>query len=237
MGLPVQTSAPGWKRQHGCISFWTGQQEGDLPRKAPGTWAWPQGQVWTRPFASAVKYLYKTCLTSPKAKALPGVLGQQKLNMERRVHPAGQPVQRACRRPLSGYALSEQCRRHDQCCLCGLLEQADWAYGQRLEAVREGAGTMRPDRQPALSDEALEEICRALLPHSGANLFPGPCRLHDLLSAGCVGRAFIIDGGVNCSILALAHGWRMTIVLAHWATNTCWRIREGARAWRLTPGC
>ena len=153
------------------------------------------------------EYLYKTCLTGPKAEeAFARVLSQQKLNMEQQFIRQGNQYAavRAAAHYSVEYALSERCSGvTGYHFLCGLLEQADWAaMGKKLEAVRE-----KVLNHAALtvslhgSEEALAKL-RALLPGSAfAAQGRTAAKPYTEVLTAPVNEAFIIDGGVNYDIL------------------------------------
>ena len=204
----LQTQRATWLgNSTACISFWTGRQEGS-PCHAKLTWNMSLlERNLDKAIALGSEYLYKTCLTGPKAEeAFARVLSQQKLNMEQQFIQQGNQYAtvRAAAHYSVEYALSERCSGvTGYHFLCGLLEQADWAaMGKKLEAVRE-----KVLNHAALtvslhgSEEALAKL-RALLPGSA---FAAPGRTAakpytEVLTAP-VNEAFIIDGGVNYDIL------------------------------------
>ena len=204
----LQTQRATWLgNSMACISFWTGRQEGS-PCHAKLTWNMSLlERNLDKAIALGSEYLYKTCLTGPKAEeAFARVLSQQKLSMEQQFIQQGNQYAtvRAAAHYSVEYALSERCSGvTGYHFLCGLLERADWAaMGKKLEAVRE-----KVLNHAALtvslhgSEEALAKL-RALLPGSA---FAAPGRTAakpytEVLTAP-VNEAFIIDGGVNYDIL------------------------------------
>lgn len=139
----LQTQRATWLgNSMACISFWTGRQEGS-PCHAKLTWNMSLlERNLDKAIALGSEYLYKTCLTGPKAEeAFARVLSQQKLNMEQQFIRQGNQYAavRAAAHYSVEYALSERCSGvTGYHFLCGLLEQADWAaMGKKLEAVRE----------------------------------------------------------------------------------------------------
>ena len=139
----LQTQRATWLgNSMACISFWTGWQEGS-PCHAKLTWNMSLlERNLDKAIALGSEYLYKTCLTGPKAEeAFARVLSQQKLSMEQQFIQQGNQYAavRAAAHYSVEYALSERCSGvTGYHFLCGLLEQADWAaMGKKLEAVRE----------------------------------------------------------------------------------------------------
>ena len=190
-----------------ALSFWTGRQAGS-PCHAKLTWNMSLlERNLDKAIALGSEYLYKTCLTGPKAEeAFARVLSQQKLNMEQQFIRQGNQYAavRAAAHYSVEYALSERCSGvTGYHFLCGLLEQADWAaMGKKLEAVRE-----KVLNHAALtvslhgSEEALAKL-RALLPGSAfAAQGRTAARPYTEVLTAPVNEAFIIDGGVNYDIL------------------------------------
>ena len=190
-----------------CISFWTGRQEGS-PCHAKLTWNMSLlERNLDKAIALGSEYLYKTCLTGPKAEeAFARVLSQQKLSMEQQFIQQGNQYAavRAAAHYSVEYALSERCSGvTGYHFLCNLLERADWAaMGKKLEAVRE-----KVLNHAALtislhgSEEALAKL-RALLPGSAfAAQGRTAARPYTEVLTAPVNEAFIIDGGVNYDIL------------------------------------
>ena len=137
----LQTQRATWLgNSMACISFWTGRQEGS-PCHAKLTWNMSLlERNLDKAIALGSEYLYKTCLTGPKAEeAFARVLSQQKLNMEQQFIRQGNQYAavRAAAHYSVEYALSERCSGvTGYHFLCGLLEQADWAaMGKKLEAA------------------------------------------------------------------------------------------------------
>ena len=204
----LQTQRATWLgNSMACISFWTGRQEGS-PCHAKLTWNMSLlERNLDKAIALGSEYLYKTCLTGPKAEeAFARVLSQQKLSMEQQFIQQGNQYAavRAAAHYSVEYALSERCSGvTGYHFLCGLLEQADWAaMGKKLEAVRE-----KVLNHAALtvslhgSEEALEKL-RALLPGSAfAAQGRTAARPYTEVLTAPVNEAFIIDGGVNYDIL------------------------------------
>ena len=189
------------------LDLWTGRQEGS-PCHAKLTWNMSLlERNLDKAIALGSEYLYKTCLTGPKAEeAFARVLSQQKLNMEQQFIRQGNQYAavRAAAHYSVEYALSERCSGvTGYHFLCGLLEQADWAaMGKKLEAVRE-----KVLNHAALtvslhgSEEALEKL-RALLPGSAfAAQGRTAAKPYTEVLTAPVNEAFIIDGGVNYDIL------------------------------------
>ena len=204
----LQTQRATWLgNSMACISFWTGRQEGS-PCHAKLTWNMSLlERNLDKAIALGSEYLYKTCLTGPKAEeAFARVLSQQKLNMEQQFIRQGNQYAavRAAAHYSVEYALSERCSGvTGYHFLCGLLEQADWAtMGKKLEAVRE-----KVLNHAALtvslhgSEEALAKL-RALLPGSAfAAQGRTAAKPYTEVLTAPVNEAFIIDGGVNYDIL------------------------------------
>ena len=204
----LQTQRATWLgNSMACISFWTGRQEGS-PCHAKLTWNMSLlERNLDKAIALGSEYLYKTCLTGPKAEeAFARVLSQQKLNMEQQFIRQGNQYAavRAAAHYSVEYALSERCSGvTGYHFLCGLLERADWAaMGKKLEAVRE-----KVLNHAALtvslhgSEEALEKL-RALLPGSAfAAQGRTAAKPYTEVLTAPVNEAFIIDGGVNYDIL------------------------------------
>ena len=189
------------------LDLWTGRQEGS-PCHAKLTWNMSLlERNLDKAIALGSEYLYKTCLTGPKAEeAFARVLSQQKLSMEQQFIQQGNQYAavRAAAHYSVEYALSERCSGvTGYHFLCGLLEQADWAaMGKKLEAVRE-----KVLNHAALtvslhgSEEALEKL-RALLPGSAfAAQGRTAAKPYTEVLTAPVNEAFIIDGGVNYDIL------------------------------------
>ena len=189
------------------LDLWTGRQEGS-PCHAKLTWNMSLlERNLDKAIALGSEYLYKTCLTGPKAEeAFARVLSQQKLNMEQQFIRQGNQYAavRAAAHYSVEYALSERCSGvTGYHFLCGLLEQADWAaMGKKLEAVRE-----KVLNHAALtvslhgSEEALAKL-RALLPGSAfAAQGRTAAKPYTEVLTAPVNEAFIIDGGVNYDIL------------------------------------
>ena len=146
----LQTQRATWLgNSMACISFWTGRQEGS-PCHAKLTWNMSLlERNLDKAIALGSEYLYKTCLTGPKAEeAFARVLSQQKLSMEQQFIQQGNQYAavRAAAHYSVEYALSERCSGvTGYHFLCNLLEQADWAsMGKKLEAVREKVLNMQP---------------------------------------------------------------------------------------------
>ena len=204
----LQTQRATWLgNSTACISFWTGRQAGS-PCHAKLTWNMSLlERNLDKAIALGSEYLYKTCLTGPKAEeAFARVLSQQKLNMEQQFIQQGNSyaairagahftVENALAERVSGVTAYHF--------LCGLLEQGDWAaMGKKLEAVRE-----KVLAHAALtvslhgSEEALAKL-RALLPGSAfaAQSRTAAKPYTEVLTAP-VNEAFIIEGGVNYDLL------------------------------------
>ena len=152
----LQTQRATWLgNSMACISFWTGRQEGS-PCHAKLTWNMSLlERNLDKAIALGSEYLYKTCLTGPKAEeAFARVLSQQKLSMEQQFIQQGNQYAavRAAAHYSVEYALSERCSGvTGYHFLCGLLEQADWAaMGKKTgSGAGKGAEPCSPDRQPA----------------------------------------------------------------------------------------
>ena len=204
----LQTQRATWLgNSMACISFWTGRQEGS-PCHAKLTWNMSLlERNLDKAIALGSEYLYKTCLTGPKAEeAFARVLSQQKLSMEQQFIQQGNQYAavRAAAHYSVEYALSERCSGvTGYHFLCNLLERADWAaMGKKLEAVRE-----KVLNHAALtvslhgSEEALAKL-RALLPGSAfAAQGRTAAKPYTEVLTAPVNEAFIIDGGVNYDIL------------------------------------
>ena len=204
----LQTQRATWLgNSMACISFWTGRQEGS-PCHAKLTWNMSLlERNLDKAIALGSEYLYKTCLTGPKAEeAFARVLSQQKLNMEQQFIRQGNQYAavRAAAHYSVEYALSERCSGvTGYHFLCNLLKRADWAaMGKKLEAVRE-----KVLNHAALtvslhgSEEALAKL-RALLPGSAfAAQGRTAAKPYTEVLTAPVNEAFIIDGGVNYDIL------------------------------------
>ena len=109
----LQTQRATWLgNSMACISFWTGRQEGS-PCHAKLTWNMSLlERNLDKAIALGSEYLYKTCLTGPKAEeAFARVLSQQKLNMEQQFIRQGNQYAavRAAAHYSVEYALSERC--------------------------------------------------------------------------------------------------------------------------------
>ena len=190
-----------------ALSFWTGRQAGS-PCHAKLTWNMSLlERNLDKAIALGSEYLYKTCLTGPKAEeAFARVLSQQKLNMEQQFIQQGNSyaairagahftVENALAERVSGVTAYHF--------LCGLLEQGDWAaMGKKLEAVREkvldhAALTVSLHG----SEEALAKL-RTLLPGSAfAAQGRTAAKPYTEELTAPVNEAFIIEGGVNYDLL------------------------------------
>ena len=189
-----------------CISFWTGRQAGN-PCHAKLTLNMSLlERNLDKAIALGSEYLYKTCLTGPKAEeAFARVLSQQKLNMEQQFIQQGNAY--AAVRASAHYnvenAASERCSGVSYYhFLCDLLEKADWAgLGAKLETLR--AQVLQHAQLTVSlhgSEQALDTL-RTLLPGSrfaaqerdAAQPYAEPL-------TPPVNEAFIIDGGVNYAV-------------------------------------
>ena len=203
----LQTQRATWLgNSMACISFWTGRQEGS-PCHAKLTWNMSLlERNLDKAIALGSEYLYKTCLTGPKAEeAFARVLSQQKLSMEQQFIQQGNQYAavRAAAHYSVEYALSERCSGvTGYHFLCNLLERADWAaMGKKLEAVRKSAEPCSPDRQPAWQrGSAGKAACPAAGSAFAAQGRTAAKPYTEVLTAP-VNEAFIIDGGVNYDIL------------------------------------
>ena len=203
----LQTQRATWLgNSMACISFWTGRQEGS-PCHAKLTWNMSLlERNLDKAIALGSEYLYKTCLTGPKAEeAFARVLSQQKLNMEQQFIQQGNAY--AAVRASAHYnvenAASERCSGVSYYrFLCNLLEKADWAgLGAKLETLR--AQVLQHAQLTVSlhgSEQALDTL-RTLLPGSrfaaqerdAAQPYVEPL-------TPPVNEAFIIDGGVNYAV-------------------------------------
>ena len=204
----LQTQRATWLgNSTACISFWTGRQEGS-PCHAKLTWNMSLlERNLDKAIALGSEYLYKTCLTDPKAEeAFARVLSQQKLNMEQQFIQQGNSyaairagahftVENALAERVSGVTAYHF--------LCGLLEQGDWAaMGQKLEAVREKVLDHAALTVSLHGSEEAADKLRALLPGSAfaAQSRTAAKPYTEVLTAP-VNEAFIIEGGVNYDLL------------------------------------
>ena len=203
----LQTQRATWLgNSMACISFWTGRQEGS-PCHAKLTWNMSLlERNLNKAIALGSEYLYKTCLTGPKAEeAFARVLSQQKLNMEQQFIQQGNAY--AAVRASAHYnvenAASERCSGVSYYhFLCDLLEKADWAgLGAKLETLR--AQVLQHAQLTVSlhgSKQALDTL-RTLLPGSrfaaqerdAAQPYVEPL-------TPPVNEVFMIDGGVNYAV-------------------------------------
>ena len=190
-----------------ALSFWTGRQAGS-PCHAKLTWNMSLlERNLDKAIALGSEYLYKTCLTGPKAEeAFARVLSQQKLNMEQQFIQQGNSyaairagahftVENALAERVSGVTAYHF--------LCGLLEQGDWAaMGQKLEAVREKVLAHAALTVSLHGSEEAADKLRTLLPGSAfaAQSRTAAKPYTEVLTAP-VNEAFIIEGGVNYDLL------------------------------------
>ena len=153
------------------------------------------------------EYLYKTCLTGPKAEeAFARVLSQQKLNMEQQFIQQGNVY--AATRAGAHYtvdgAVSERCSGVSYYkFLCGVQERGNWAaLGEKLDALRTEV-LQHAQLTVSLhgSEDALARL-RTLLPESRfAAAQRTPAQPYTQPLTPPVNEAFIIDGGVNYDVL------------------------------------
>ena len=204
----LQTQRATWLgNSMACISFWTGRQEGS-PCHAKLTWNMSLlERNLDKAIALGSEYLYKTCLTGPKAEeAFARVLSQQKLNMEQQFIQQGNAY--AATRASAHYsvdgAVSERCSGVSYYkFLCDLLAKADWAaLGARLDALRtEVLQNAQLTVSLYGSEDALAKL-RSLLPGSrfAAEGRREAVPYTEPLTPP-VNEAFIIDGGVSYDVL------------------------------------
>ena len=204
----LQTQRATWLgNSMACISFWTGRQEGS-PCHAKLTWNMSLlERNLDKAIALGSEYLYKTCLTGPKAEeAFARVLSQQKLNMEQQFIQQGNSyaairagahftVENALAERVSGVTAYHF--------LCGLLEQGDWAaMGKKLEAVREKVLDHAALTVSLHGSEEAADKLRTLLPGSAfAAQGRTAAKPYTEVLTAPVNEAFIIEGGVNYDIL------------------------------------
>ena len=190
-----------------ALSFWTGRQAGS-PCHAKLTWNMSLlERNLDKAIALGSEYLYKTCLTGPKAEeAFARVLSQQKLNMEQQFIQQGNSyaairagahftVENALAERVSGVTAYHF--------LCGLLEQGDWAaMGKKLEAVREKVLDHAALTVSLHGSEEAADKLRALLPGSAfAAQGRTAAKPYTEVLTAPVNEAFIIEGGVNYDLL------------------------------------
>ena len=204
----LQTQRATWLgNSTACISFWTGRQAGS-PCHAKLSW---NMSLLERNLDTAIalgsEYLYKTCLTGPKAEeAFARVLSQQKLNLEQQFIQQGNSyaairagahftVENALAERVSGVTAYHF--------LCGLLEQGDWAaMGQKLEAVREKVLDHAALTVSLHGSEEAADKLRTLLPGSAfAAQGRTAAKPYTEVLTAPVNEAFIIEGGVNYDLL------------------------------------
>ena len=204
----LQTQRATWLgNSMACISFWTGRQEGS-PCHAKLTWNMSLlERNLDKAIALGSEYLYKTCLTGPKAEeAFARVLSQQKLNMEQQFIQQGNSyaairagahftVENALAERVSGVTAYHF--------LCGLLEQGDWAaMGKKLEAVREKVLDHAALTVSLHGSEEAADKLRTLLPGSAfAAQGRTAAKPYTEVLTAPVNEAFIIEGGVNYDLL------------------------------------
>ena len=204
----LQTQRATWLgNSTACISFWTGRQAGS-PCHAKLSWNMSLlERNLNKAIALGSEYLYKTCLTGPKAEeAFARVLSQQKLNMEQQFIQQGNSyaairagahftVENALAERVSGVTAYHF--------LCGLLEQGDWAaMGQKLEAVREKVLDHAALTVSLHGSEEAADKLRALLPGSAfAAQGRTAAKPYTEVLTAPVNEAFIIEGGVNYDLL------------------------------------
>ena len=204
----LQTQRATWLgNSTACISFWTGRQEGS-PCHAKLSWNMSLlERNLDKAIALGSEYLYKTCLTGPKAEeAFARVLSQQKLNMEQQFIQQGNSyaairagahftVENALAERVSGVTAYHF--------LCGLLEQGDWAaMGKKLEAVREKVLDHAALTVSLHGSEEAADKLRALLPGSAfAAQGRTAAKPYTEVLTAPVNEAFIIEGGVNYDLL------------------------------------
>ena len=204
----LQTQRATWLgNSTACISFWTGRQAGS-PCHAKLTWNMSLlERNLDKAIALGSEYLYKTCLTGPKAEeAFARVLSQQKLNMEQQFIQQGNSyaairagahftVENALAERVSGVTAYHF--------LCGLLEQGDWAaMGKKLEAVREKVLDHAALTVSLHGSEEAADKLRALLPGSAfAAQGRTAAKPYTEVLTAPVNEAFIIEGGVNYDLL------------------------------------
>ena len=204
----LQTQRATWLgNSTACISFWTGRQAGS-PCHAKLTWNMSLlERNLDKAIALGSEYLYKTCLTGPKAEeAFARVLSQQKLNMEQQFIQQGNSyaairagahftVENALAERVSGVTAYHF--------LCGLLEQGDWAaMGKKLEAVREKVLDHAALTVSLHGSEEAADKLRTLLPGSAfAAQGRTAAKPYTEVLTAPVNEAFIIEGGVNYDLL------------------------------------
>ena len=204
----LQTQRATWLgNSTACISFWTGRQAGS-PCHAKLSWNMSLlERNLDKAIALGSEYLYKTCLTGPKAEeAFARVLSQQKLNMEQQFIQQGNSyaairagahftVENALAERVSGVTAYHF--------LCGLLEQGDWAaMGQKLEAVREKVLDHAALTVSLHGSEEAADKLRTLLPGSAfAAQGRTAAKPYTEVLTAPVNEAFIIEGGVNYDLL------------------------------------
>ena len=204
----LQTQRATWLgNSMAALSFWTGRQEGS-PCHAKLTWNMSLlERNLDKAIALGSEYLYKTCLTGPKAEeAFARVLSQQKLNMEQQFIQQGNSyaairagahftVENALAERVSGVTAYHF--------LCGLLEQGDWAaMGKKLEAVREKVLDHAALTVSLHGSKEAADKLRTLLPGSAfAAQGRTAAKPYTEVLTAPVNEAFIIEGGVNYDLL------------------------------------
>ena len=190
-----------------ALSFWTGRQAGSPCHAKLSLSLSLLERNLDKAIALGSEYLYKTCLTGPKAEeAFARVLSQQKLNMEQQFIQQGNSyaairagahftVENALAERVSGVTAYHF--------LCGLLEQGDWAaMGQKLEAVREKVLDHAALTVSLHGSEEAADKLRTLLPGSAfAAQGRTAAKPYTEVLTAPVNEAFIIEGGVNYDLL------------------------------------
>ena len=204
----LQTQRATWLgNSTAALSFWTGRQEGSPCHAKLSLSLSLLERNLDKAIALGSEYLYKTCLTGPKAEeAFARVLSQQKLNMEQQFIQQGNSyaairagahftVENALAERVSGVTAYHF--------LCGLLEQGDWAaMGQKLEAVREKVLDHAALTVSLHGSEEAADKLRALLPGSAfAAQGRTAAKPYTEVLTAPVNEAFIIEGGVNYDLL------------------------------------
>ena len=204
----LQTQRATWLgNSTAALSFWTGRQEGSPCHAKLSLSLSLLERNLDKAIALGSEYLYKTCLTGPKAEeAFARVLSQQKLNMEQQFIQQGNSyaairagahftVENALAERVSGVTAYHF--------LCGLLEQGDWAaMGQKLEAVREKVLDHAALTVSLHGSEEAADKLRTLLPGSAfAAQGRTAAKPYTEVLTAPVNEAFIIEGGVNYDLL------------------------------------
>ncbi len=204
----LQTQRATWLgNSTAALSFWTGRQAGSPCHAKLSLSLSLLERNLDKAIALGSEYLYKTCLTGPKAEeAFARVLSQQKLNMEQQFIQQGNSyaairagahftVENALAERVSGVTAYHF--------LCGLLEQGDWAaMGQKLEAVREKVLAHAALTVSLHGSEEAADKLRTLLPGSAfAAQGRTAAKPYTEVLTAPVNEAFIIEGGVNYDLL------------------------------------